>query len=231
MALPAPLRGQEPSTAIGIDADPAGNTATSLGHIDSCVQVSADAAFEVDIFVQHVSDLLAWEAYLETDPEMVRVIDRDVQLFQAANPGSGILDGSEQTPDDDGFYRLSAVDTADPPAPDSGSGVLARVTLEALGSGVSPLRLALRDLDEDGMPDQGPFLRNVDGDIIGDDTGDALFDGPIASAQVAVDANCPGTGGDGLSPAVVIGLVVGGIALIALIGLAALLARRRRATT
>lgn len=228
LAAPALLRAQEETAVIGIDADPSGNSATRLGTIDSCVEVTAGSTFQVDLFVRDVTDLLAWEAYLETDPLVVEILDRDVQLFQAANPGSDVLDGSEVTPDDDGLYRLSAVDTADPQAPDSGSGVLARITLEAVGTGVSPLRLPHRDLDDDGTPDQGPFLRDVDADVIGDETGDTFFDGPIANARVAVHRGCPAGGDDGLNPLIIIGPVVGGIAAITLAALATAYTRRRR---
>lgn len=228
LAAPAALHAQQ--TAIGIDADPTGNTATSLGPIDSCVEVPRDGAFQVDLFVRDVSDLLAWSAYLEFDPEIVQVVDHDVELFQAANSGSNLFDVSDKTPDTDGVYSVGAVDTADPQAPDSGAGVLARVTLEAVGSGVSSLRLALRDLDGDGTPDQGALLRRADGEIIGDETGDTFFDGPIAGAEVAVGRSCPQAEDDDLNPFIIIGPAIGGVAIIVFAALAALLILRRRSS-
>lgn len=232
----APALAQD--TSIGVDADPAGNSATTLGIIDECITVASGDTFEVDIFVRDVTDLLAWSAYLETDPAVVQVVDRDVELFQAANEGSNVFDGSEQTPDTDGFYSLNAVDTADPPAPDSGSGVLARVTLEALGPGVSPLSLAYRDIDDDGSIDQGPFLRNADAEHIDDDNDDTFFDGDVDDARVAVDmASCPPKpvveeeDDDGGDTWLIAGVAVAVVAVLAAAGAAFLLMRRRRAST
>lgn len=180
------------SVSIGVDVDPAGNTASSLGPIDSCVSVSTGDTFQVDLFVTDVVDLLAWEAYFAYDMTIVNVLDGDVMMFQAANLGSNVFDVSESLPDIDGWYRLAAVDLAEPPAPDSGSGVLARVTLKAVGAGVSPARLSPIDVNGDGTIDLGPFLNDSDGNSIGDLDGDGFFDRPIANAQIAVDTACPG---------------------------------------
>lgn len=180
------------SIAIGIDADPAGNTATSLDPIDSCVSVSNGETFQVDLFATDVVDLLAWEAYFTYDMTIVNILDRDVEMFQAANPGSNVFDVSEGLPDIDGWYRVAAADLAEPPAPDSGSGVLARLTLKAVGPGVSPASLSPIDLNGDGTIDLGPFLNDFQGEPILDLDRDGFFDGPIANAQIAVDTACPG---------------------------------------
>ncbi len=218
--------------SIGVDADPTGNTATVLGTIDACVEVATGDTFQVDIFVRDVTDLLAWSADLQTDPEIVQVMDRDVELFQAANEGSNVFDGSQQTPDGDGSYSLSAVDTADPDSPDSGSGILARVTIEALAAGVSPLVLAFSDIDDDGTIDRGPFLSDVNAEPIGDDNGDTFFDGAIDDARVAVDTSCSAAFGDddddGLSVWVIVAVVLGAAAALAVIGFAAIVLRGRR---
>ncbi len=176
---------------IGVDADPTGNTATSLGAIDSCLSVNTDDTFQVDVFVADVVDLLAWETYFSYDMTVIKVADRDVMMFQAANPGSEVFDVSEGLPDIDGRYRIAAADIAEPPAPDSGSGVLARLTLEAVGSGVSPASLSPIDVTGDGTMDLGPVLRDSEGRLMGDVDGDSFFDGPIANAQIAVDTACP----------------------------------------
>ena len=227
LSVSSPVRAQDVS--IGIDADPTGNTATRLGTIDSCVEVATGDIFQVDIFVRDVTDLLAWSADFQTDPGIVQVVDRDVELFQAANEGSNVFDGSQQTPDGDGLYSLSAVDTADPESPDSGSGILARVTIEALAAGVSPLVLAFSDVDDDGTIDRGPFLSNVDAEPIGDDNGDTFFDGDIDNAQVAVDTPCPvGGDDDDLSVWVIVAVVLGAAAALVAIGIAAIVLRSRR---
>ncbi len=181
-------------TSIGVDADPAANTATSLGPIDSCVSVSSGDTFDVDILVTDVVDLLAWEIYFIYDRGIVSIVDHDVQMFQAANEGSNIFDLSEVLPDLDARYGLAAADLAQPPAPDSGSGVLARLTLKAVGPGLSPASLAPIDINDDGKIDLGPFLNNVRGDPIDDLDDDGFFDGQIFDAQIAVDTACPTDG-------------------------------------
>lgn len=180
------------SVSIGIDAYPAGNTASSLGAIDTCVSVSTGDTFQVDLFVTDVVDLLAWEAYFVYDMTIVDILGRDVMMFQAANPGSNVFDVSESLPDIDGWYRIATADIADPPAPDSGSGVLARLTLKAVGAGVSLASLSPIDVNNDGKLDLGPLLKNSQGHSIGDADGDSFFDGPISNAEIAVDAACPG---------------------------------------
>lgn len=179
------------TVTLGVDADPIGNTATSLGTIEPCISVSINDTFDIDIFITDVTDLLGWEAYFVYDMSVANIIGRNVQMFQAANPGSNVFDASEALPDADGQYRLAAVDIAEPLAPDSGSGVLARLTLQAVGAGVSPANLALLDINEDGTADLGPSLTDIQGAHIGDMDGDTLFDGPISSARIAVDTACP----------------------------------------
>jgi hypothetical protein len=178
---------------MGVDADPTGNTAASLGPIDSCVSVSRGDKFEVDLFITNVADLVAWEAYFEYDMTVVNVVGRDVMMFQAEEPGSRVFDLSETLPDIDGRYRMSVVDLAESSAPESGSGVLGRLTLRAVGGGVSPANIFLLDIDSDGKMDSGPFLTSAAGEPIGDIDGNGVFDGPISHAQIAVDTACPGT--------------------------------------
>lgn len=248
-ALGAAAGAHEPQTRIGIDADPSGNTATTLGDIDQCLEISEGDTQAVDIFVQDVENLLAWEAVLTFEPTVVEVVDVDVDLFMGANPGSSVQSVSGDVPDSDGRFQVGAFDAADPPAPDSGSGVLARITLRGVGPGVSELRLPLSDLDGDGRPDEGPLLRDVDVNDIGDVDGDTFFDGPIDGARIAVDASCadePGPaggeeasaaqGGDreedgGIGVAAVVAVVVGFIASVALGVLAAAWAIRRFSRT
>ncbi len=181
-------------SSIGVDADPAGNTATSLGPIDSCVSVSTGDTFDVDILIADVVDLLAWEVYFIYDGSIISIVDHDVHMFQAADGESNIFDLSEVLPDLDARYGVAAADLADPPAPDSGSGVLARLTLKAVGPGVSPASVPPIDINDDGKIDLGPFLNDVRGDPIDDVDDDGFFDGQIFAAQIAVDTACPADG-------------------------------------
>jgi hypothetical protein len=171
-----------------------GNEATKLGQIDDCASADVNEVFQVDVLIKGVTNLLAWELPISFDPKVLRVEDRDVKMFQAANSGSQVFDSSNQTPNDTGTYIASAVDTADPAAPDSGDGVLVRLKLTAIGSGTSPLSLAPVDLNGDGTPDRGILLRSVSNAIIGDTNHDTFFDGPITSAEIRVGSSCPNGG-------------------------------------
>jgi hypothetical protein len=181
---------QEP-VSLAVDADPTGNAATTLGPTDQCVSVEAGDSFQIDIVVRDVEDLLGWEAYAIYDASVLELTDRDVKPFLAANSGSNVFDASDAPANAAGRYRVAAADIADPPAPDSGSGVLARLTFDALSSGVSLIALPRLDFTGDGRPDVGPILTTVSGQRIGDSDGDTYFDAPTADAWVAVDTDCP----------------------------------------
>jgi hypothetical protein len=237
-----PVAAQADGPTFAIDAGPRGNEATKLGRIEDCVEVARGDRFQVDLVVQDITDLLAWEIPIDYDPDVVIVVGQDVKLFQQANEGSSVLDLSARLPDDTGFHTLAAVDSADPDAPDSGSGVLARITLEAVGAGESPIRFGNRDADSDGNIDRASLIRNADTEIIGDDDGDTFFDGEQVDALVVVDGDCPSgatvaeaatvdepagpVNSNGSTPWPLIG---GGIAagVAALLALAFLLTRRR----
>jgi hypothetical protein len=187
-------------TTIGIDASSQGNAATSLGTIDSCISVATDHTFEVDVYVENVTDLLAWEAYVTYDHAIVQIIDRDVELFQAG-AGTAVVNVSDSVPfDADRPFRIGATNMSEPPAGESGSGVLARLTLKAIASGDTPISIEPVDLNKDGQlksaEDIGPYLKDSAADLIGDADGNIFFDGPIVAAEIAVDEVCGADGPD-----------------------------------
>ena len=177
---------------LGVDANPEGNTATSLGSPDRCLPVKKGATFQVDIFVTNVASLQAWEVYFVFDQRIVTVTDRDTDMFLAAAAGSNLFDASESLPSESGLYRAAAVDIGEPKAPESGAGVLARLTLHAVGAGVSELAIGVIDPNDDGKIDLGPALWDPQGLAIGDANGDDFFDGPFFNSQIAVDTECSG---------------------------------------
>lgn len=234
---PSLAQGQRPSLAIDAISD--GDTLASVVQIDSCAMAQEGDTFDIDLIIEDVTDLLAWEVGISYDPNMLEVRERDVQMFQAANPGSQVLDTSNETPSNSGRYVASAVDVADPASPDSGSGVLARITFEAVGEGTSPLSLKEIDLNDDGAPDQGPFLRDVSGEIIGDEDGDTFFDGPTTDAEIRIGEPCPGqpaavvqpdSDDDGTNYGLVAGIAGGVVAGLLAAGALAAFVLRRRAT-
>ena len=178
-------------TTLAVDAVPTGNEATSPDEINDCAGADEGDNFIVDVIIREVTDLLAFDIAVSFDGDVLTVVDRDVEMFLEASEGSVIVDGSAETPNDNGLYQVQAVDTADPLSPDSGSGVLFRLTFEATAEGVSPITIEPVDLDGNGEPDRGVFLRDVNADVIGDEDNDTLFDGPVAGAEIMVGDDCP----------------------------------------
>ena len=175
---------------VGIDAITTGNTATSVGAIDRCVSVSPSATFYVDLFVKNVADLRGFEAQISFNDSLLQVTSRDVQYLLAATPGSSVFDFSDPTsPPSGSRYLFSASDSLH--FPETGSGVLGRLGITALGAGTSNLYATLwwpygfsgvqltdDDMNEIGDPDPAP-------------DGDGYFDGLVFNAMVVVGAPCP----------------------------------------
>jgi hypothetical protein len=169
-------RASQEAIAVGVDADPTGNSATSLGEIDACASAETGQTFDVDIFVSDVVDINCWQATLTYDPSVVDVVDADAELLLASQEGSNLIDLSGPLEAQDAYLLIVADMQA---ASESGSGILARVTLEALGPGSTAL--ALYDV----------IICDPESTPLGDADGDSYFDGPIAFAQVWVDEPCP----------------------------------------
>ena len=182
---------QEPLT-LAVDVDPTGNTPTSVGSIEDCLSVEPGTTFDVDIVIMNVENLLTWEAPFVYDRSILEVTGANVKMFQQANPGSDVFDFSESLPDSDGQFFMGGGDVGN--VLDSGTGVLVRLTLRAVGTGVSQVALAQLDFSGDGLPDEGPkfaavFFFKVT--YLGDVNGDKLFDGPNFPATIAVGEACP----------------------------------------
>ena len=181
------------SPSLGIDVDPTGNSSTLLGTRQVCLEVTSGASFDIDITVENVAELSAWEAYLGFDGSVIQIVDRDVQLFLTSAPGSNAFDLSESVPDNKSPFRIGAANITDPPEGVTGSGVLARLTVEAIGTGTTDLTVGPQPTDA-GFP-IGPTLTDVDGNQIADSDGDSMFDAPILDAVIAVDESCDSSGG------------------------------------
>ena len=230
--------GTGPATAqggpsIGVDVDPTGNEATMVGTRNVCLEVRKGDKFQIDLVAEDMTALSAWEAYMNFDDGVVNVLDRDVQQFLATATGGNVFDLSESVPDDKAPYRVGGANISDPPTGVDGSGVLARLTVKAVGPGLSTISLAPIQLDVGKI---GPTFADVDGARIGDANGDSFFDGPFLDGQIAVDQPCPG--GEGVSPASLAGgsgglawwvflAIAGGIAAAAGIGSVAFFRLRR----
>ena len=189
--LSHPARAQEAPT-LGIDVEPSDNTATSLGVRNVCIAVHKGDVFNVDITVDGVTNLAAWEAYLALDTSVISIVDRNVQYLLSTVGDGNTFDTSESVPEDardDGRFRIGGAIIADPPVGASGAGVLARLTVEATGSGVTDL--SVKPIQTDAGQPIGPVLTDVDARQLGDSNADSYFDGPTLDAAIAVDQDCP----------------------------------------
>lgn len=170
----------------GIDMDTAGNTATLLGPIDKCASLSVGSTLQVDIWATDFHELIGWQTSLYYDPQVIRVTAKDPNFFFTL-PGSLLIDVSDLVPDNDGLYVPAFADLSTAPY-GSGSGVMTRLTIEALAPGHSPI-----------YPTGNYLLTVVAGNIvgIGDINGDDMFDGEIHGAIAWVGQPCPGGANDG----------------------------------
>ncbi|MCH8815338.1 MAG: thrombospondin type 3 repeat-containing protein [Chloroflexi bacterium] len=144
------------------DATPA-NTATSIGSVEVCAFVEDNDVLDLDedttdtIVIDVVtgpdgipaaSPINAFSFTLQYEETAVNVTSLDLDLLLTSQGGS-IFNGSESVPDSDGSFIVNAIDLAATGV--DGPGVLARIELEAVGSGYSTLSLGnLALLDEFG---------------------------------------------------------------------------------
>src|SRR3972149_3116258 len=127
---PPPAAGPPIGVAATPTATPA-NTKPSLGTLETCRDVGVGASFTVDIYITDVTpNLIAFDTVLDFNAAILSVTSVDVQKFLAALPNSEVSDYSG--PVSTGLHRASAADTNQgSAAAESGSGVLARFSLQA----------------------------------------------------------------------------------------------------
>ena len=135
-----------PEMVVGIDVDPTGNSATSLGTIDKCISVNSGATFQIDIFLdsvpagQNVGGFGGFLNFDNTKLHFAGEFDHNFLLMSA--PGSTFL--LNQAQDQGTRISLTSADnggaaTAEGPG---SRGVLGRYTFQAVGSGAAVLTLS-----------------------------------------------------------------------------------------
>jgi hypothetical protein len=179
------------AVTVGIDADPTGNTATTLGSIESCRSVTNGATFTVDFWVKDIPSpgIEGFQGDLGYAPTRLNVTGYNVGMLLAANSGSQVQDFTrtavgepDHLPDADGKFTPAAFDFGTAPGhTENGSGVLVRITLHAIANGTSPLTLTKVKLSDPANPPNP----------IGDTNGDGIFDGPISNAEIRIGEPCP----------------------------------------
>ena len=144
----------EDGVIVGIDMDPASNTATSLGTIDGCIEVSAGDVIDIDVFIDDIEagpgswspddeciagfqyDLAGWPAS-GSDGTPPQITAEDYLLFLNAAPGSIVFDGlGEPVPDGDDPHTAIVADFGTDECVTHGhtEGVLGRYTLDTTGA-------------------------------------------------------------------------------------------------
>jgi hypothetical protein len=173
------------AVTVAIDVNVTGNSARSVGTIEDCARIDTAVSkkLQIDVVIPDPGipadvGIKGWQFDLLYDPNVVHVVDHDPNMLLAQAEGSDLLTSlSEETPDSDGSFTSAAVDFTrryqiEPNgAQEIGPGVIARITLEAVGKGATNLTFGdnLALLGENGA---------------------AIPIGKVQEAAVSVDTNC-----------------------------------------
>lgn len=169
---------------LAVDVRPDGNSPSSLGKIETCASHDVGDEFTVDLIVNNVSDLRTFELRVEYDEDILSVVGADFNQFLISTPPNGSIFPALQEVERPGRYFLAAVEVQG--SADSGSGVIARVTFEALDDGVSPIEIA-------GSSPFGPRLVQSGGGAVEDSDGDGIWDATIVGSTVNIGDDCSTT--------------------------------------
>lgn len=180
------LTSAQTDPVVSVDAlSDSGNTATTVGPIDSSLSLGCGAAFNVDFVIQGVTNIAGFQAELLYDPAVVRVTAVDYN-FLLTTTGTLVIDVGNAVPDRDGNFRLAAAMFSTTPfVGASGDGVLARISFQSMrpgSSGVDLTNVKLVDANAVSIP---PIDAN------------GFYIGPTNNASVAVISPCVDTDGDG----------------------------------
>ncbi|MEX0682424.1 MAG: cohesin domain-containing protein [Dehalococcoidia bacterium] len=219
--------------ALRIDPDPTGNRRDSPGELNECRAVGVGEEFKVDLIIEDAEALVAFQIPIDFNGALLKITDREIQtMFLAANEGSNVIDLSSRLPSPPP-YTVSGVEIGDPGTADSGSGVLARLTLRAESAGTATLEFARRDFNADGGFDLGPYLKNEDAEAIGDEDDDTYFDGEMSGARIEIGGECPdevATPEDSSSSANWLIVALGGAGVLVAVALTVILLISRKST-
>ena len=174
--------------SVGLDFDVAGTPANgaynpaSLPQFETCGEVLVGGQISIDFFILDVDNLIAFEADIQFDGQLVEVTSTNTLLFMDSQGGSNITNLSQPTPDSDGLYETAAVEVGNTLG-DTGYGVLSRVTFTGLSAGIADISLPNIDFDSDGDFDTGVFLRDASLNALNDADSDGWYDGPYTNRQ------------------------------------------------
>src|SRR3990172_13084249 len=150
------------SVTVGIDTDTTGNSALALGTIQSCRVISFGTIIDVDIYVQGIDDIAAFDAYIKYDKTKIAITKPGsssqgqnsrflLHHAQPSPPGNSFTNLSEALPDTltPGEYSIGGFDSVvipgvQDPYPNTnpaqhGDGVLVRLEIQGIGTGFTQL--------------------------------------------------------------------------------------------
>jgi hypothetical protein len=168
-------RAQE-SITVGIDADPSGNAAQSLGDIQDCRTVAEGGSFEVDVFVQGIppgtaqgGGIAGFGYSLLFDPTVLQVtaVNNEFLLYAAGSTAPfEVIDGdgtagsnTDPLPATTGNLRVDLGDVST--NIESGDGVLSRLTLRAVGAGSTVLSLSPAEIFDGSAEEYASVSQNA----------------------------------------------------------------------
>lgn len=136
----------------------------------------------IDVYIKDVPPLRGFHAAFNYNPAVLNVVSVDVDQFLTSDGGSLML-LLDPLPDSDGDYGAGALDIPGPH--EDGEGVLVRLTLQAVGSGVSQADLNCVSL----WDPEGAYIQPSDPY--------GCYIGPVFNGLIAVDTPLPDSDGDG----------------------------------
>jgi hypothetical protein len=166
---------------LAVDTNPTAapaNTATSLGSIEPCKSfvAAANQVFDIDVVVDSTPAMAAFGFDLIYNPAVLKVTALNVNLLLNSTPPAGaILHFTDATPDADGDFQVGEADLGG--GLDGGAGVLARITMQVVGVGVSTL-----DISQDPNFLGNPYVNNS--------FGNPYSIGAVHNGEVRVGSAC-----------------------------------------
>lgn len=171
---------QEDDVFLAIRVGSSNSQLTSVGS--ACAEIQIGEEFPVDVYIDNVSGLRSFEIRVTYDDSVLAMESADFQHFLLSTPPSGQVLPALFESEAPNRYYLGAAEING--TPDSGSGVLARLTMTAVGAGIG-------DIGISAAPSIfGPQLSDARGAPIGDTNEDGIFDGPVYAAAAAVSESC-----------------------------------------
>lgn len=175
---------------MSIDTNTTGNSATALGPRDECKQVAAGSTVTIDVTIEGVppyvdnpplgvvdaSDLggIVSFTYELGFSASVTVSTADHNFLLGNNPGTNIFDASNSLPDSASPWIGTVLDTGTG-VPESGSGVLSRLTLTL----------------DPGFPEGVWVVLTLTNHAHGDASGNFYTPNTTNNAILPVNAPCP----------------------------------------